>query len=271
MPLPRLSRFRLRSSRSRTASKPEAKGPPKTAAQKFLHNWVLPLALAFAILTPIRSSIADWNDVPSGSMRPTILEGDRIYVNKLAYGLRVPFTTMWVARWDEPKRGEIVTFKSPADGQRLVKRIIGLPGDRIELRGNRLVINGRMASYSTVAADVPMHLSDGQRFRVVVEEESLPPSLTSDPPEGVECDDQVCRHALSLVSGARSDVSSGVWTVPAGHYFMMGDNRDLSRDSRMIGFVPVESIYGRSSYVALSVDPEESYMPRFGRWFSRMK
>ena len=72
---------------------------------RFAHDWIFPLVIAAAVLTPIRSSVADWNDVPTGSMRPTILEGDRIFVNKLAYGLRVPLTKVWIAHWGAPQRG----------------------------------------------------------------------------------------------------------------------------------------------------------------------
>src|SRR5690349_23095607 len=100
---------------------------------------IRPLLLLALVLFSIRSSLADWSDVPSGSMKPTILEGDRIYVNKLAYDLKVPFTTWHIAEWGGPQRGEIVVFFSPKDGQRLVKRVVGLPGDTIELRNDVLI------------------------------------------------------------------------------------------------------------------------------------
>ena len=86
------------------------------------------LVLIVVILTAVRSAIADWNDVPSGSMNPTIVEGDRVFVNKVAYDLKIPFTTWHLAEWSNPKRGDIVVFFSPVDGTRLVKRVIGLPG-----------------------------------------------------------------------------------------------------------------------------------------------
>src|SRR5260221_12247922 len=98
------------------------------------------LAVAL-VLFAIRSSLADWNDVPTGSMNPTILEGDRVYVNKLAYDLKVPFTTWHIVEWSNPQRGDIVVFYSPYDGQRLVKRVIGLPGDQLELRNELLILN----------------------------------------------------------------------------------------------------------------------------------
>src|ERR1700728_265531 len=100
------------------------------------------LLLMLFILTAVRSAIADWNDVPTGSMNPTIVQGDRVFVNKLAYDLKVPFTTWHLAQWSNPKRGDIVVFYSPVDGTRLVKRVIGLPGDRIEQDNDHLLING---------------------------------------------------------------------------------------------------------------------------------
>jgi signal peptidase I len=80
------------------------------------------------VVTSFRSAIADWNIVPTGSMNPTIVEGDRIFVNKLAFGLRVPYTMQWVAQWSQPQRGDVIVFHSPADGERLVKRVVGCRG-----------------------------------------------------------------------------------------------------------------------------------------------
>ena len=106
-----------------------------------------------AIMLIFRSAIADWNQVPTRSMLPTILVGDRIVVDKLAYDLRVPFTLRRIARWREPNRGDVVTFPSPEDERLLVKRVIGIPGDVVALDKNRLVINGQVASYEPVAGD----------------------------------------------------------------------------------------------------------------------
>jgi signal peptidase I len=220
----------------------------------------VPLILVAAVLTPIRSSIADWNDVPSGSMRPTILEGDRIYVNKLAYGLRIPFTTTWLTRWGSPARGEIVTLKSPDDGIRLVKRVIGLPGDHISMRGNRLFINGAASEYQVTDDSRTLRLSDGRVINILLAEEKL-----------ADASGIARTHALTLTPGAMSMNTFKEVVVPEGQYFMMGDNRDMSRDSRVIGFVPLESIYGRAAYVALSLDPDNNYLPRWDRWFSEMK
>src|SRR5687767_15686032 len=113
----------------------------------FVRRQVAPFAFVVLVLLSFRSSIADWNDVPTGSMNPSILEGDRIFVNKLAYDLKVPFTTWHLAEWGEPKRGDVVVFYAPSDGIRMVKRVVGLPGDTLTLRDNRLYVNGEPADY----------------------------------------------------------------------------------------------------------------------------
>src|SRR5688500_9436389 len=113
----------------------------------FVRHQLAPFAFVVLVLCSVRSSIADWNDVPTGSMNPTILEGDRIFVNKLAYDLKVPFTGWRVAEWGGPRRGDIVIFYSPADGVRLVKRVVAVPGDTVQMIDNRLLLNGVPAAY----------------------------------------------------------------------------------------------------------------------------
>ncbi len=226
----------------------------RTPTQRFLREWVMPIGLVMLVMAPIRSVIADWNDVPSGSMRPTILEGDRIYVNKLSFGLRLPFTMTWLARWDEPRRGDIATFASPADGVRLVKRVIGVPGDVIELRNNTLYVNGERAETSVTSTGM-QPLGRG----------SVPATLAREHISGRD-------HAIEILPNQPSPMASfGPMRVPEGRYFMMGDNRDMSNDSRFIGMVPLDSFYGRCSGVALSLDPESGYWPRWERWFSGLK
>src|ERR1051326_1282185 len=130
------------------------------------HYWrreIRPLLLMALVVCSIRSSLADWNDVPTGSMKPTILEGDRVYVNKLAYDLKVPFTTWHIAQWDNPQRGDVVVFFSPHDGKRLVKRVVGLPGDLLELRNDVLVLNGKVVDYAPIAAELLRDLNSADR------------------------------------------------------------------------------------------------------------
>src|SRR5580765_5741033 len=131
-------------------------------------EWIRSVLTTALVLFSCRSAVADWNDVPSGSMRPTILEGDRILVNKLAYDLKVPFTTWHIAEWSNPQRGDIAVFYSPHDGKRLVKRVIGLPGDTIELRDSALVINGEPVTYQPIAEellrDIPETARKGREF-----------------------------------------------------------------------------------------------------------
>jgi signal peptidase I len=211
------------------------------------------VALLIVILTSVRSAIADWNDVPTGSMNPTIVQGDRLFVNKLAYDLKVPFTTWHLAQWSDPKRGEIVVFFSPVDGTRLVKRVVGLPGDKIELAKDRLLINGRPAEYEALPAetgrDVP---ADHEGLRLYAQEKAggLP------------------SHAVTILPQRPARRSFGPVTVPPGKYFMMGDNRDNSNDSRYWGAVDRNRIVGRACMVVISLDRQHYFEPRWHRFFT---
>jgi signal peptidase I len=200
-----------------------------------------------------RTAVADWNPIPSGSMRPTILEGDVVLVNRLAYDLKLPLTDIRLAELGEPQRGDIVTFTSPADGQRLIKRVVGLPGDRIAMRQEQLYVNGVPACYE--AGD--------SRPEAVAEGVVLTARRGTEELGGA-------RHALQFLPGvpARRDVDEVL--VPQGHYFMLGDNRDNSADSRYIGMVPRRALIGRAHHVLVSADwlGEDGWrlMPRFSRF-----
>ncbi|MBN2563671.1 MAG: signal peptidase I [Phycisphaerae bacterium] len=226
----------------------------KACAGNLWRGWLRPLLPVLVVLLTLRSSVADWNVVPSGSMQPTILIGDRVSVNKLAYGLRVPFTDAWIAQWGGPERGEIAVLTSPEDGTRLIKRVIGLPGDVIEMRSNRLLVNGQPVVYSPLDPDIfdEIDWRDCLRPRFAVErmgERAHPIMLTPDVP---------------------APRSFGPVTVPDGHYFVMGDNRDRSKDSRVFGFVPRDNLIGRSSRVIMSLDYDDCYLPRWDRFFSAL-
>src|ERR1043165_7137243 len=118
--------------------------------KKKVINEIRVFALMLLVVTSLRSALADWNDVPTGSMKPTIQEGDRVVVNKLAYDLKVPFTMIELAKGSDPKRGAIVVLFSPEDGQRLVKRVVAVPGDKIEMRDEQLFVNGQAAHWTPI-------------------------------------------------------------------------------------------------------------------------
>lgn len=230
----------------------------KESKQKVVRFLKQARSFVFVVLVVLsfRSSIADWNDVPTGSMKPNILEGDRIFVNKLAYDLKVPFTTWHLAEWDDPERGDVVVFYSPADGVRLVKRVLGVPGDVLEMRNNRLYINGKAADYQPLDA-----ATAGDLVRQLGGEARLA-ELANETFEGLN-------HPLMTKPWSPSDFRSfGPVTVPPGKYYMMGDNRDNSNDSRYYGPVNRGQIVGRASTVVLSLDPGRSYKPRWDRFFT---
>ena len=207
------------------------------------------------VVVPVKSTLADWNWVPTGSMNPTVLEGDLLYVDKIAYDLRFPLTLHRLAKWSDPQRGDIVICFSPDDGSRLVKRVIGLPGDTIEMRNNILIINGQTVTYTEIQPKYTEYLSRQLRGRSILAMEDLDGSA----------------HPVISVPSIRAVRSFGPIAVPQGDYFVMGDNRDISKDSRSFGFVERKLIVGKAKRVIGSVDITDKYQPRFNRFFSTLK
>lgn len=229
--------------------------PPPSKARVFWQEWVKPLAIIALVLFSFRSAVADWNDVPSGSMKPTILEGDRIFINKIAYDLKVPFTTFRIAQWDDPHWGDVVVLFSPEDGRRLVKRVVGLPGDVLELRGDILYRNGQPALYSPLDAEITEQLPEKERREFAYNTETI---------EG-----RAHPVMAPLYSRAYLQPRWGPEVVPPEHFFLMGDNRHNSRDSRYFGAVHRQVIVGRAVGVAFSLDWKEK-TPRWQRFFSKL-
>lgn len=195
-----------------------------------------------------RTAVADWNPIPSGSMRPTLLEGDVVLVDRLAYDVKLPITDISIARLGEPQRGDVVTFSSPKDGVRLIKRIVGLPGDVVQMEGEVLTINGQVADYTDRQA-LRETLAFGQAVEAVRATEHIGGS-----------DRRV--QFLPEVAAKRA---FGPLTVPADSYFMLGDNRDNSADSRYIGMVPRKLLIGRANRILVSADILGNWWPRFAR------
>jgi signal peptidase I len=195
-------------------------------------------------------------------MQPTILCGDVVFINKLAYDFRVPFTTTRLARWSDPARGDIVVCFAPDDGTRLVKRVAALPGDIVELRDDALFLNGTRQSYTALAGDAPgvRDLEPTERNASLFARESLATrgALSSR------------THATQFLPAQPAPRNFGPVTVPAGHYFMLGDNRDNSRDSRYFGFMPRAEIIGEAKAVVASADLAHWLRPRFDRFFSKL-
>ena len=179
-------------------------------------------------------------------MQPTLLDGDKVWVNKLAYDVKIPFTEISLAELSDPNRGDVVIIDSKKADKRLVKRIVGVPGDTVYMQNNALVINGEAANYEVLSRD--------DDAIIILEE--LP--------------DKSHQARLSNRFVSRTARSYGPSVVPEGQYFVLGDNRDNSADSRVYSFVPREEIIGRSNSVVFSLDSDNSYMPRGKRFLAEI-
>jgi signal peptidase I len=220
-------------------------GGGKTAAKEpLMVDYARSFFPIFLFVLLLRAFVVEPFRIPSGSMMPTLLVGDFILVNKYAYGLRMPVTKTKLVDVDEPERGDVVVFRYPRDPKvDYIKRLVGLPGDRIAYRDKKLYVNGREMPQKPVGWYEPV--GSGERMRGAFE-------LVEDL-DGVE-------HAI-LVNPRTPDfgpgcqvLANGEVTVPEGHYFMMGDNRDNSNDSRCWGFVPESNLVGRAFVIWLSLD-----------------
>lgn len=220
----------------------------------FWKGWGASIFIALIIATSFKSAIADWYIVPTGSMKPTIVEGDRVFVNKLAYDLKVPYTTWHLAEWNTPQRGAIVVFPSPSDGTRLIKRIVGIPGDTVEMRNDQLILNGKKVKYEQINQ---------------LNSKNLPVNICATSYDYTE-DLNGTQHPVRFIPQQRAMRSFGPVTVPEGKYFMMGDNRDNSADSRYFGFVDRNLILGQAKYVVISLDINNHFQPRWKRFFTAL-
>lgn len=196
--------------------------------------------LFIVLMCVFRSAIADWNEVPTGSMQPTIVEGDRIWVNKLAYDVSTPFVNYSLLKLADPVRGDIIVFDSAPADRRLVKRVVGIPGDTIAMIDNVLYINQQPLSYENNVAKG--HFSE-------VTENLL----------GVQ-------HRIRVANNGSRLSSFTPLTIPADYYLAMGDNRDNSADSRVIGLIPRDEIIGRANKVVMSLNYDNYYLPRTERF-----
>jgi signal peptidase I len=198
------------------------------------------------IVLVVRSFLFEPFRIPSSSMMPTLLTGDFIFVNKFSYGLRLPVTNTLVLELGRPQRGDVAVFRLPSEpGTNYIKRLVGLPGDTVRYAGKQLFIN-----------DQPVDLAVKGQYR------------GSDQPGSILADERLgpVTHEVLLMPGQRS--MEGTFIVPEGHYFMMGDNRDNSRDSRYagVGFIPEELMVGRAVRIWMNWDfPKAPQWRRIGQ------
>jgi signal peptidase I len=226
---------------------------PTSPLARRLRSW-LPLLVVVVGVLSFRSAVANWYDVPTGSMQPTIYEGDRILVDRTAFSLRLPLLGCELARTGEPRRGDIVVLTSPHDGTRLVKRVVGLPGDTLAMRAGALLLDGRPLACAPAGADLRWALPPDDQDRHELLTEDLGGR----------------RHAVMRSPDARALRDFGPVVVPADSYLVMGDNRDHSFDSRYFGFVGRDALQGRALAVVASVDRDRGWRPRLGRFFTRL-
>jgi signal peptidase I len=226
----------------------------KTTLSNLWNGWLKQVFATLLIISAFRSAVADWNDVPTGSMKPSIVEGDRIFINKLAYDLKVPFTSWRLLEWRNPRRGDIVVLFSPYDNRRLVKRVVGLPGDEVEMIDDGIFVNGKPAQYSPLDPSITGALASSQHSFYLFFQESI---------DGE-------KHPVMITPNKEAIRSFPTIVVPAGNYFVMGDNRNDSFDSRFFGFVERNRIAGRASAVVMSLDPDRLYSPRWSRFFKAL-
>jgi signal peptidase I len=207
---------------------------------------VISLFFALLIVFMVRSSIIEAFVIPSGSMIPTLLIGDHIFVNKFAYGLKVPFSDLatdhpiYIVKKAPPQRGDIVVFVYPKDESiYYIKRVVGVPGDTVEIRNKVIYINNKMTerdlASSSVADKIFLSLDD--------------PKYTAQNLDLYTEHLDKTDHLIILDKTNFSGESHGPVTVPPDSLFVMGDNRDFSNDSRFWGFVPMKNVKGKAMVI----------------------
>jgi signal peptidase I len=202
--------------------------------------WYVEYARSFfpvvLIVLLLRSFLVEPFRIPSGSMMPTLLIGDFILVNKFTYGIRLPVLHTKIIELNKPKRGDIVVFRFPKDPTvDYIKRVIGVPGDRVAYYQKKLYINDQAINQVSLGA-----------YQGVKEEES------SEPIEHLIENLTPVEHSI-LINQGQPGIET-VYIVPEGHYFVMGDNRDNSNDSRYWGTVPEENLVGKAFFIWMSWD-----------------
>jgi len=220
------------------------------------------VSLFYAVLAAlvIRSFLYEPFSIPSGSMYPNLKVGDYLFVSKFSYGFSkhsLPFSVPIIPERifsKEPKRGEIVVFKTPEDNKTdYIKRVIGLPGDTLEMKNNLIFINDTKIKIKTIKTE------QYKSFNVKKNSEILPNNLSYEVYEFEKIFDGLNTNNFSKIK------------IPKDKFFVLGDNRDNSQDSRFIGLIPRENLIGRAEIVVVSFDTDIGSLFRFWTWFSALR
>jgi signal peptidase I len=222
-------------------------GPPKSGIREFFEQGLITVVMALFLMTFIAQAVA----VPTGSMQNTINIGDHLFVNKFIFGQPTPGLGRLLPT-REIDRGDIIVFKLPDDPKvNYVKRVIGLPGDTVQVKGRRVIVNGKELAEERALVQLEGHREDPE----------LPVVRVEPKPQGAwyrvyyDVDRSASADEFDISHGSMKYGVSEPAKVPEGKYFVMGDSRDNSLDSRYWGFVPRENIFARALYVHLSFDP----------------
>ena len=228
-------------------------------------GWLRDVIVIIAVMVTLRSSIVNWYVIPTGSMLPTIKIRDHVLVNKLSYGLMLPFMGTQIWSWDTPKRGDIVLFDSPMERITFVKRVVGVGGDSISFENGVLQINNQRVSEALQEdRQILEDMGDGSACNTG-EGKSLYLEKFSD--------SEPAHFILRSVKGGNTNLETRSWMVPQGKLMVVGDNRDCSNDGRFWGYVDSDKIYGKAVRVFYSINSGDSLLPKFrtDRFFSKLQ
>lgn len=249
--------------------KPSAPAPRKKSK---VREYTEALLSAVLIALFVRAFVVEAFKIPSKSMVPTLMVGDHIFVNKFVYGIRIPIAGKWIAHFRNPERGEVVVFVYPKnESLDFIKRVVGLPGDKISIQGSDVFINGAKVEAKPLEIE-GVNPKDGREL-LVKKPADLPKLFETLPffPEWQEYkfyDEKLGNVDHWMQHSIFPRLEKIEITVPEGHFFVMGDNRENSSDSREWGFVPMDNLKGRAMFIWLSLDHDQGGVrwDRFGKW-----
>lgn len=230
---------------------------------KFLKE-IKSLIIIIGIVFIFRSTVLNWYVIPSVSLLPTLKVGDHVVINKLSYGIMLPFMETRLLSWAQPQRGDIVVFKAPEseNGLTLIKRVVGMPGDTVTFTNGVLTINGILAKEEAVSVDNPLDdagIAENKNDYYVFQESGM---------------SHFPHYAMRKSFGSMTEAEAQTWIVPPHKLLLIGDNRDNSKDGRFWGFMDEKNMYGRAFLISYSTyNSANSWIPKFrnNRWFKEIK